>query len=202
MKDTYLVDAIYTREGRIVTFDSSLRVLNLGCGSQRYPNVTGIDCVPDSAADIIHDLNVFPWPVPDSSVDVVLAFHILEHLDDLPRVMEEIYRMIKHGGRLIVEVPHFRSVGAFQDQTHKHFFTTKTMGYFCANRSQDTYRYTNAGFHLMNFWLGWPARSANPFISFLKCVVKMHNVFYYIYMSYLVPFPIIVFELATQKPAL
>lgn len=198
MKDRFFVDSIYTRAGRIVAFDSSLCVLNLGCGSQRYPNVTGMDCLSDSAADIVHDLNVVPWPLADGSVDVVLALHVLEHLDNLPQIMEEIYRVAKHKTRIIIEVPYFRSVGAFQDPTHKHFFTTRTMDYFCANRSRDTYRYTNADFRLMNFWLGWPASRTFATRCFKK-FVRAHPDFYDKHLSLLLPVPILVFELEARK---
>lgn len=198
MKDKFLVNSIYTRAGRIIAFDSSLCVLNLGCGSQRYPNVTGIDRSPNSAADIVYDLNVVPWPLADSSVDALLALHVLEHLDDLPQIMEEMYRVAKHKARIIIEVPYFRSVGAFQDPTHKHFFTTKTMDYFCSNRSRDAFGYSTASFLLKDFWIGWPA-SRNVVVHYVKKFIRTYPIFYDKYLSLLFPAPILVFELEAQK---
>lgn len=39
-------------------------------------------------------------PLPSNHFDVVLAFSVLEHVDDLPRVLSEIHRVLKPGGVL------------------------------------------------------------------------------------------------------
>lgn len=194
-----LAETIYTQSGRKIEFEATEKMLNLGCGGQRYPNVIGIDRAKSSAADIVHDLDVFPWPVDDSSIDVVLAFQFLEHVDDIPRLMEEVYRITKNGARIIIEVPYFRSVGAFQDPTHKHFFTTKTMDYFCANRAQNKFRYADVDFELKGFWIGWPAQSKNPLTRVFKKFIKKYHNFYDTYLSYIAPAQILVFELETKK---
>lgn len=193
-----LTEKIYTKAGRVIQFEPTKKVINLGCGNQRYPNVLGMDALSNSAADIVHDLNKFPWPIDESRLDVVLCFQTLEHLEDLPRVMEEIYRICKHGARIIIEVPHFRSVGAFSDPTHKHFFTTKTMDYFCINRSRDTFGYSTATFVLKDFWIGWPA-SHNIVMRYFKKFIHTYHNFYDKYLSILFPAPILVFELEVQK---
>ena len=193
-----LAQKIYTKTGRHIVFEDSKKVFNLGCGNQRYPGIIGVDALSGSAADIVQDLNIFPWPIAESSADVVLCFQTLEHLESLPRVMEEMYRICKNGARIIIEVPYFRSTGAFQDPTHKHFFTTKTMDYFCINRSRDTFGYSKASFLLKDFWIGWPASNSIAMRYFKKFTKKYHN-FYDKYLSLLFPAPILVFELEVQK---
>lgn len=101
---------------------TSKTTLDLGCGKARHPDSIGIDINPDSNADIIHDLNVFPYPFEDNSFDVVFADSIIEHLDDIPSVMNELHRITRSGGKLIVITPYFSSLDAFTDPTHKHFF--------------------------------------------------------------------------------
>lgn len=176
-----------------------MKVFNIGCGAQRYANVIGIDKVKSPGADIIHDLDTFPWPIADSSADVILAFHVLEHVDDLPRVMEEIHRISKPGARLIAEVPYFRSVLAYQDPTHRRFFTTRTMDYFCPNTKFGSYGYAQTDFELAGFWLGWPAKAKNPLKQLAKEFFKRHRDAYDAYLSRLYAMDIIVFELAVKK---
>ena len=44
-------------------------------------------------------------PLQDESMDVVVAFDVLEHIPDDKRAALELYRCLKPGGRLIVAVP-------------------------------------------------------------------------------------------------
>jgi SAM-dependent methyltransferase len=188
---------LYTRNGRIISFPKGVVAYNLGCGAQRYPGVIGVDIVPD--AELVANLDRTPWPIIDNNADVVLSFHTFEHLADLNAAMREIYRILKPGGRLIIEVPYFRHVGAFQDPTHKRFFTGSTMGYFYANKKRETARYSDARFKLIGRWYGWPARSGNLFVEAVK---RFSNRFPYAYdqfVSLLFPTRIIVWELEAVK---
>ena len=110
-------------------------VLNLGCGKKKVDGAIGIDFNPDSAADIVHDLNVFPWPLESDSFDRVVCRHVLEHLDDTIQVMSEIYRICKNGGIVDIVSPHFSSARTWDCPTHKHGFTLKTFGFFGKNHA-------------------------------------------------------------------
>lgn len=46
-----------------------------------------------------------PFPLPDASFDVVLAFNLFEHVYDYQRAPAEIMRIIKPGGRFVMCVP-------------------------------------------------------------------------------------------------
>lgn len=194
-----LTSKLYTKEGRHIDFDGSMKVFNLGSGSQRYNNVIGIDAVKSAGADIVHDLNEIPWPIPERTADVVLAFHILEHVEDLPRVMEEIHRIAKPGARLIAEVPYFRSVLAFQDPTHRRFFTTRSFDYFSKEKGLGRYGYAKADFKILDFWLGWPAPSKNPLKQMAKNFFRKYQDLYDRRLSRLCLVDIIVFELVVKK---
>lgn len=106
------------------------KVLDLGCGKRKRPGSIGIDMNPRSAADICHDLNVFPYPLADSSFDEIFLDNVLEHLDNVMAVMEEVHRIIVPDGIVHVIVPYFRSRWAFVDPTHRHFFTVDSFSYF------------------------------------------------------------------------
>lgn len=44
-------------------------------------------------------------PVASESVDFVVSFEVLEHVDDETRALSEIYRVLKHDGTLAMSVP-------------------------------------------------------------------------------------------------
>ena len=113
--------------------DQPLRVLDLGCGNKKRPGAIGIDFNSRTAADVIHDLNVFPYPLERSSFEEIYLDNTLEHLDDVIRVIEEVHRICKPGGLVKVIVPYFRSHWAYIDPTHKHFFTVNSFAYFDPN---------------------------------------------------------------------
>ena len=62
-----------------------MKILDLGCGCHKMPGAIGVDFNPNSDADIIYDLNAFPYPFPDNEFDLIHCDGILEHLDDMCR---------------------------------------------------------------------------------------------------------------------
>src|SRR2546423_4766536 len=82
--------------------------LNLGCGHVKMPGYLGVDINPNAEyVDITHDLNKFPYPFKESSVDEIFMDHVMEHLDDPLSVVQELYRITKPEGTLIIKTPHF-----------------------------------------------------------------------------------------------
>ena len=196
-----LVEDIYTQNGRVIDVKPPKKAFNLGGGGQRYKGVTNIDILNGETTDIVQDLNVFPWPIPDNTADMIFSFHSLEHLDNLLAVMKEIHRISKNGAHIVVEVPYFRHSGAFQDPTHKHFFTSKTMDYFCSDMANGRLGgvYSSERFDNVGFWYGWPAQSRNFFVRIFKEFIRRHPKFYDEFLSKLVPVKIVVFELEVVK---
>ncbi len=104
--------------------------INLGCGEKRLDGYINCDVLPAVKADKHFDLDVFPYPFDSNSADEIFMDNVLEHLEDIPRVMGELHRILKAGGKLKIIVPYAKSDWAFQDPTHKHFFTEVSMNYF------------------------------------------------------------------------
>lgn len=98
-------------------------VLDVGCGSNKYPGAIGIDISDETSADVVHDLDTFPWPLEDDSFDQILLQDVVEHLHDLYAVFGELHRVSRPGARLQLRTPHFSSVLAYSDPTHVHFFS-------------------------------------------------------------------------------
>ena len=103
------------------------RVLDVGCGSAKFPGAVGLDISPNAQADIVHDLDVFPYPFDDDSFDQVLMQDVLEHVADPITVIEELHRICRPGGRIHLRTPHFSSVLAYSDPTHLHYFSAEAI---------------------------------------------------------------------------
>lgn len=76
--------------------------LDLGCGNKTKPGYIGVDVSEDVDAEVVHDLNVFPWPWPDNHFDQIMALDVLEHLDDIYAVLNEAHRVIQSGCELYI----------------------------------------------------------------------------------------------------
>ncbi len=80
-------------------------ILDVGCGIRKQPGAIGIDRNPASQPDVLVDLDKFPYPFPDNSFDRITAIHVIEHLSDVIRSMEEFHRLLRPGGTLRIETP-------------------------------------------------------------------------------------------------
>ena len=58
--------------------------------------------------------------LPDSSLDLVLCAHVLEHVPDTDRALGELHRVIARGGRLYLQVPLQQGVTAPPAQPEFH----------------------------------------------------------------------------------
>src|ERR1700677_1021370 len=80
--------------------------LNLGCGGQILDGWVNVDKF--GKPDQVFDLESFPWPWADNSVDEILLSHVLEHLGQSPQVfiaiMRELYRVCRDGATLHIRV--------------------------------------------------------------------------------------------------
>lgn len=195
-----IAEQVYTQKGRNFDAVQGAVAYNLGAGNKRYNGLTGVDLFQGKGVDIVHNLDVYPWPLESSTADYVFGFQAFEHFSDLVAVMEEVHRISKNGARVVIEVPYFRHVGAFQDPTHKHFFTSQTMHYFHETQKRSRGVYSEAHFRLVGFWYGWPARSKNPLVRCYKYLItKYARWFDQSLLSLMLPPQILVFELEVCK---
>jgi SAM-dependent methyltransferase len=121
-------------------------VLNLGCGRKHVEDAVNLDVTPETNPDVVHDLDLRPWPLPEGHFREVWAHDVVEHLGDVVATFEEIHRVCRDGAAVHVTVPHFSSGNAYTDPTHRHFF-----GYFtldCLTEGAELSFYTRARFRL------------------------------------------------------
>jgi SAM-dependent methyltransferase len=113
-----------------------LSELLIGCGNSRVKKVwldgdspewdglVTIDHDPNCGADVVYDLEQYPWPFEDDSFDACYAFCVLEHLGrqgdfkSFFATFAEIYRILKPGGHLIAFCPSWQSQWAWADPSH------------------------------------------------------------------------------------
>lgn len=109
--------------------DADLRGLlkvDLGGGVDPKPGYLIID---KEDGDINCDLNG-GIPLPDNSVGVLNATHILAQLRDPIKSMREIHRVLAHGGWAFIQVPSTDGRGAWQDPTHVSYWNEHSFWYY------------------------------------------------------------------------
>ena len=115
-------------ESQEVSQEPKLMRIDIGCGQNKQPGYIGIDVAGD--ADIIHDLDVYPWPFEDNSIDVVFCSHYLEHSKEITKFMDECYRIMKPEAQMTIISPYYSSVRAMQDPFHINFISEMTFLYY------------------------------------------------------------------------
>ena len=121
-------------------------ILNLGCGNKKFADALNLDVTARTNPDLIHNLNHYPWPVPNNFFTEVRAYDVIEHLDDILATMEEIHRVCRHGAIVQITVPHYSCANAFTDPTHQHYFGFSSMFYFTEGNA--TRFYSTARFRI------------------------------------------------------
>jgi len=106
--------------------------LNIGCGEAVIPNYLGMDKRPLKNVDIVHDLEVFPYPLPDACCHNIVGSHIIEHIKPwlMIELMDELWRIMKPKGALAFSLPYAGSPGFWQDPTHCNGCNEATWQYF------------------------------------------------------------------------
>ena len=119
-----------------MTIEASASVptkLNLGCGRSILQGWLNLDVVAGPGVDLVIDLeNCVPGriPLPDGSVDELLASHLLEHIRAPLPLMQELYRVSRHDALLQVRLPYGSSDDAWEDPTHVRPYFLGSFGYF------------------------------------------------------------------------
>lgn len=99
------------------------KILDIGCGNNKIKDAVGLDIDRNTQADIIWDLNKYPYPIEDGKFDKIYAKHIIEHVDDPIAFLKEAYRITKQGGTCFLETPHFSCYVAYSEPQHKRYFS-------------------------------------------------------------------------------
>lgn len=117
-----------------LTCNSQLKVVDIGCGfgsfalgaASQGAEVLGIEMSPalieiaaERAASFPKKFQTLPkflvadardLPLENASIDLVTAWNVIEHVDDLPKVVSEVARVLRPGGWLTLVAPNYLAV--------------------------------------------------------------------------------------------
>ncbi|MDQ6709131.1 MAG: glycosyltransferase [Candidatus Dormibacteraeota bacterium] len=93
------------------------RVLDVGCGSSRIlasiPGMTGLDIQLHKLrfarrfGNLLVHGSIFAIPFPDASFDCLICSEVIEHIPAEEKAIDELSRVLKIGGRLILGTPDY-----------------------------------------------------------------------------------------------
>lgn len=119
------------------------QLLDLGCGAvplfdsyrERVTEVTCLDWSQGGHSqrhvDIVHDLNE-PLPFQDARFDTLLTTDVLEHIKHPEQLWDEMVRVLRPAGKLILAVPFLYWIHEHPHDYHR--FTEFKLRDFCARR--------------------------------------------------------------------
>ncbi len=107
-------------------------ILDLGCGPfGKKEGSIGLDINSAPHVDVVHDLDIYPYPFDDDSFSHIEMSHIIEHIRTPARAMDEIRRIARPGASIRIVTPHYTSQLSYGDLTHYHHFGHVTFTHLC-----------------------------------------------------------------------
>lgn len=94
--------------------------LDIGCGPNKKEGFVGVDAIAFPGVDVVLDLKG-RWPWKDGSVEELHCSHCIEHFTSIERchIYNEMYRVLRVGGKVTLIAPHWSSQRAYGDPTHQ-----------------------------------------------------------------------------------
>lgn len=125
-------------------------ILDIGCGTGEFLNtmkeakwqVNGLEPDPDAREFARKEYGIQVGPSEDisslasDSADVISMWHVIEHVHELDNYLEEISRILKKDGLLLIAVPNYQSLdadhydsqwAAYDVPRHLYHFSPKSM---------------------------------------------------------------------------
>jgi len=100
-----------------------MKILDIGCGPVSKKNGSiGMDIRPAPHIDVVHDLNILPYPFKENEFDYVEMSHVIEHVNRPLHVLNEVIRISNNDATIRIITPHYTSHLSYADLEHFHHF--------------------------------------------------------------------------------
>ncbi|MDH3324546.1 MAG: class I SAM-dependent methyltransferase, partial [Candidatus Peregrinibacteria bacterium] len=135
------------------------KILDVGCGTgsdleviSKFGEVTVLDInqealnqIPDKYNKICADLT--ETNLPDAEYDCIVAFDILEHIENQEHAARQLFHTLKPNGKFVGTVPAYQLLFSSHDKSLDHFRRY--------SRSNFVWTLENAGFHKLTsgYWM-------------------------------------------------
>jgi len=85
----------------------------VGCKVQGIESADAADWILNNPEVDVHGVrDGESWPVADESIDLVIIWHVFEHVSDPVEVLKEMKRVLAPGGTICISVPNIKSLQA------------------------------------------------------------------------------------------
>ena len=133
MKNKKVEYLLKSKEGEVLR-------LELGGGKQE-----GFISFGDfGGADIRHGVEDYPYPIPDNSITIIKVLHVAEQINPLNggflKWMDELWRIMKYDGQLLLSIFYAGSVGYWADPMNVNGCTDETWDFFDPLRPSSLYK--------------------------------------------------------------
>jgi SAM-dependent methyltransferase len=110
--------------------------LDVGAGTAvRHPGAVRLDRARQATPHVVADVDRGGLPFRSNAFETVGAYDVVEHVEDLVAFVEEVHRVLKPGGRLLVTTPHYSCANAHTDPTHRRALGLRSFDYFADGHS-------------------------------------------------------------------
>lgn len=143
--------------------------LNFGCGSDYREGWINVDMSQEGdeygakiKTDKAFNFDKFPYPFKDNTFDYIYTNQVLEHLLYPEKCMKELIRICKKGAIIEIRVPHFADYQAFENPTHKKYFSLNSINHMLYGS-----KVVRKELELtQQWWLRWFAKlvTASPYV--------------------------------------
>lgn len=107
----------------------------------KAPGYVNVDMFPRANPDLVHNLEVCPWPIDSNSASYILFNHSLEHMgkdsETFFNIIKETYRISKPEALIQINVPHPRHNDFINDPTHVRIITPEILDLFSLRKNQE-----------------------------------------------------------------
>lgn len=171
--------------------------LHLGCGRIYKSGFYNVDVDPSLKSDKCFDFNSDNWPLPENHFEYIEMHHVLEHLDNPLRVMENIWKCCKKDAIVVISVPHWSHFMSWGDLTHKRVYSSAAFLYYEINYPEyyskfAKYKVMSKKFTLTRTNMEW----INPLFSW---ILNISPLFTELFLCKIIPVSQIIFKLKVVK---